>query len=65
MGFGMFISYQVAPYLAQEKLQLVLEAFEPPPRPVSVVYPHARMLPARTKAFIDFIKLELHGLKSF
>lgn len=65
MGFGMFISYQVAPYLAQEKLQLVLEAFEPPPRPVSVVYPHARMLPARTRAFIDFIKLELRGLKSF
>lgn len=65
MGFGMFISYQVAPYLAQQKLQLVLEAFEPPPRPVSVVYPHARMLPARTRAFIDFIKLELNGLKSF
>ncbi|WP_114969236.1 LysR family transcriptional regulator [Rhodoferax ferrireducens] len=64
MGFGMFISYQVAPYLAQEKLQLVLETFEPPPRPVSVVYPHARMLPARTRAFIDFIKLELNGLKS-
>ncbi len=64
MGFGMFISYQVAPYLAQEKLQLVLETFEPPPRPISVVYPHARMLPARTRAFIDFIKLELQGLKS-
>lgn len=63
MGFGMFISYQVAPYLARKKLQLVLQAFEPPPRPVSVVYPHARMLPARTKAFIDFIKLELNGLK--
>ncbi|MEO8118014.1 MAG: LysR family transcriptional regulator [Rhodoferax sp.] len=65
LGFGMFISYQVAPYLTQQKLQLVLETFEPPPRPVSVVYPHARMLPARTRAFIDFIKLELKGLKSF
>lgn len=63
MGFGTFISYQVAPHLAQGKLQLVLEAFEPPPRPVSVVYPHARLLPARTKAFIEFIKQELRGLK--
>jgi len=63
MGFGTFISYQVAPYLAQGKLQLVLETFEPPPRPISVVYPHARLLPARTKAFIDFIKQELSGLK--
>lgn len=63
MGFGTFISYQVAPYLAQGKLQLVLETFEPPPRPISVVYPHARLLPGRTKAFIDFIKQELSGLK--
>jgi DNA-binding transcriptional LysR family regulator len=63
MGFGTFISYQVAPHLALGKLQLVLESFEPPPRPVSVVYPHARLLPARTKAFIEFIKQELRGLK--
>ncbi|MDR7306131.1 LysR family transcriptional regulator [Rhodoferax saidenbachensis] len=62
MGFGMFISYQVAPHLAQGTLQLVLEDFEPPPRPIHVVYPHARLLPARTRAFIDFIQQDLKGL---
>ena len=62
MGFGIFISYQVAPHLAQGTLQLVLEDFEPPPRPIHVVYPHARLLPARTRAFIDFIKQDLKGL---
>lgn len=62
LGFGRFISYQVAPFLAQKKLQLVLEDFEPTPRPISVMYPHARLLPARTRAFIEAIKGELASL---
>jgi len=59
MGFGMFISYQVDALLRQKKLKVVLEAFEPPPRPISVVYPNARLLPARTRLFVDWIKAEL------
>lgn len=59
LGFGMFISYQVAPYLADRRLVAVLEDFEPPPRPINVVYPHARLLPARTRALVDLIKQEL------
>ncbi|MBT9591310.1 MAG: LysR family transcriptional regulator [Thiobacillus sp.] len=59
LGFGMFISYQVAHHIAQDRLQVVLESFEPPPRPIHVVYPHARLLPARTKVFIEWIKQEL------
>ena len=59
LGFGMFISYQVAHHIAQNRLQIVLETFEPPPRPIHVVYPHARLLPARTKVFIEWIKQEL------
>ncbi len=34
------------------------------PRPVSIVYPHARLLPARTRAFIDWMKQELKALKT-
>jgi len=30
---------------------------------VSVVYPHARLLPARTRAFIDWMLRELRGFK--
>ena len=63
MGFGMFISYQVAPYLQAKRLKTVLEKFEPPPRPISIVYPHARLLPARTRAFVEWMKQELKDLK--
>jgi DNA-binding transcriptional LysR family regulator len=58
-GFGIFLSYQVAPLVAQRKLKIVLEQYELPPRPISVVYPHARLLPARTRAFIDFLRSQI------
>lgn len=61
-GFGQFFSYQVAPYVAQKQLRIVLESFEPPPRPISLVYPHARLLPMRTRVFIDWMREELQGL---
>lgn len=59
MGFGMFISYQVAPFVANKQLKIVLEKFEAPARPIHIVYPHARLLPARTRLFIEWIKQEL------
>jgi DNA-binding transcriptional LysR family regulator len=37
----------------------VLAEFEEPPRSVSLVYPSARLLPLRTRAFIEFMKQEL------
>lgn len=66
LGFGMFISYQVAAHLAAGRLIAVLEDFEPPPRPVNVIYPQARLLPARTRAFVDWIlrDLRLDGLSA-
>lgn len=63
MGFGTFFSYQVMPHVAQGRLALVLEDFEPPPRPVNVIYPNARLLPARTRAFIEWMKTEFSGLR--
>jgi DNA-binding transcriptional LysR family regulator len=58
-GLGMFFSYQVAPFLESRQLRCVLEDFEPPVRPINVVYPHARLLPKRTRVFIEWIKEEL------
>lgn len=58
-GLGMFFSYQVEPLLARKALRVVLEDFELPARPISIVYPHARLLPARTRAFIDFARQEI------
>ncbi len=62
MGFGIFLSYQVAPYLQEGRLQTILESYEPAPRPVSIVYPHSQLLPARTRVFIDWIRQELEGV---
>lgn len=61
LGMGMFISYQVMQHVKAGRLQLVLEQFEPAPRPVHVVYPHARLLPARTRAFVDWMKQSFDG----
>lgn len=58
-GFGHFLSYQVAPLVATKQLRIVLEAFEQPPWPLSLIYPHARLLPARTRAFLDWMKDDL------
>jgi DNA-binding transcriptional LysR family regulator len=62
-GLGMFFSYQVAPFLADKRLKIVLERFEQPARPISIVYPHARLLPARTRAFIDWIRQDITAFR--
>ena len=61
VGLGIFMSYQVAPFLKSKQLRVVLAAFEPPLVPISLVYPHARLLPKRTRVFIEFMKKELAG----
>ncbi len=58
-GFGMFFSYQVAPFIKNKQLKVVLPAFERPALPISIVYPHARLLPARTRVFIDWVRQDL------
>lgn len=59
LGIGAFISYQVAPQVAKKKLRIILEEYETTPRPINIVYPHARLLPARTRVFIDWMKREI------
>jgi DNA-binding transcriptional LysR family regulator len=63
LGCGLFMSYQVAALVEQRRLKVVLDAFEPPPRPVSLVVPQARLLPARTRVFIDWMLRELRDFK--
>lgn len=60
-GFGQFFSYQVAPFLQSRQLRTVLADFEPATRPIHVVYPHARLLPMRSRVFVEWIKSELSG----
>ncbi|EYS97748.1 LysR family transcriptional regulator [Cupriavidus sp. SK-4] len=58
-GFGHFLSYQVAQLVEARKLRIVLEDFEQPAWPLSLIYPHARLLPARTRAFIEWMRDDL------
>jgi DNA-binding transcriptional LysR family regulator len=64
-GFGRFLSYQVRPHVAARTLRVVLREFEPPPKPVNIVYPHARLLPGRTRLLIDWLKREVGGGAAF
>ena len=59
LGFCRVLSYQAAPLLAQGRLRIVLEDFEVEPWPVSLTYPSARLLSARTRAFVDAMAEEL------
>lgn len=55
LGCGMFFCYQVGALVRAGRLRYVLEAHEPEPVPVSIVYPQARLVSARLRAFIDWI----------
>ncbi len=62
LGFGQFFSYQLQDALKAKRLRPVLADFEPARLPVNIVYPNARLLPARTRAFIDAARRELAPL---
>lgn len=56
------LSYQVASELADGALIRVLREFEPLPIPVHLVFASARLLPSRTRAFLDFAAPRLSAL---
>jgi DNA-binding transcriptional LysR family regulator len=56
------LSYQVAPELAAGTLVRVLQAFEPPPIPVQLVFASARLMAPRLRAFLDFAAPRLTAL---
>ena len=62
-GFGLFFSYQVADLVKRGQLKIILQKFEPAVLPISIVYPHARLLPARTRIFIDWVKKDLKNFQ--
>jgi len=56
-GAGLFQAYRfvVAKALADGELVEVLQPFGGRSRPVSLMYPHGRLLPSRVRVFIDFL----------
>src|SRR5262249_2410433 len=54
IGITCAFSYQVAEAVRAGALTLLLRAFDPPPKPVSLVYPAGLRLPLKLRAFLDF-----------
>ncbi|MEO8063558.1 MAG: LysR substrate-binding domain-containing protein [Pseudomonadota bacterium] len=54
VGLARVLSYQAADAVKAGKLNIVLKKFEPPPRPVSLVYVRARRASGKLRAFLDF-----------
>ena len=54
VGIGQFLCYQVRPLLEAGRLKRVLAQSEPAPLPIHVIYPHARLLSANVRAFVDW-----------
>jgi DNA-binding transcriptional LysR family regulator len=54
-GLTRVLAYQAADGLKRGKLKIVLQAFEPPPLPIHIVYPTSRLLSAKVRSFIDLV----------
>jgi DNA-binding transcriptional LysR family regulator len=53
-GVTRVLSYQVADAVAEGRLELVLQGFEPEPLPVHLLYAGQSLLPLKLRAFLDF-----------
>jgi DNA-binding transcriptional LysR family regulator len=59
VGFGRFLCYQVLPFVRKGQLTIVLTDYEPPTMPLSLVYPHTRLLSSRVRAMVDWLAKEV------
>ena len=63
LGIGNFFAYQVASSVASGALRVILAEYETPPRPIHIVYPD-RLLPARTRLFVDVMRRHIVAQQS-
>jgi DNA-binding transcriptional LysR family regulator len=54
VGITRVLSYQIAQARRSGTLDIALESYEPPPWPVSLIYPGQGRLPLKLRAFLDF-----------
>lgn len=54
VGITRALSYQVVGFQNDHRLQIILKAFEPKPRPVHLVHTAGRIIPLKMRAFLDF-----------
>jgi DNA-binding transcriptional LysR family regulator len=53
VGLAMALAYQVKDLVKAGRLEVVLARYEPPPLPIQLVYPGARLPSASLRAFIE------------
>jgi DNA-binding transcriptional LysR family regulator len=53
-GIAWVLSYLVNDLAKSRAVVTLLEAYEPSPMPVSLVYPTRRQVPLKLRAFLDF-----------
>jgi DNA-binding transcriptional LysR family regulator len=58
-GIIQLFSYHVADAVKEGRLKILLEDFEPPPLPVSIIYLGGGLVPLKVQAFIDFAAPQL------
>lgn len=60
-GVVRVMSYQVAEHVRAGRLRVLLRDYEPPARPVHLVYPAGRHAPAKVRAFVDYAAQRLRA----
>jgi len=53
-GIAKVLSYQIVELVRARSLVKLLEAYEPSPWPVNLIYPSQRLVPLKLRAFLDF-----------
>jgi DNA-binding transcriptional LysR family regulator len=59
LGYGVFFNYQVMPWVKTGELEIVLNDFEPDALPLSLVYPHTRLMAMRVRTLVDWLASDL------
>lgn len=65
VGITLEPDFIVGPELKKGRLVPVLEGFEAPASPIYAVYPSRRHLPAKVRAFVDFLAGRFTGMKGW
>ncbi len=55
-GLTLALAYQVVDAVRAGRLEVVLADFEPPPLPISLIYPTSRLLSAKVRAFVELAR---------
>jgi DNA-binding transcriptional LysR family regulator len=60
-GLARILAYQVAPALADGRLEVVLADYEEAPLPIHIVHPEGRRAPAKVRTFVDLAVARLRA----